>query len=220
MNRIMHMLCGQPAPWVMITRLLVLLALLTGTAAIAQPVIAQPVIAQPEIWKPVIWKKKNYDGLVTRPIISKAREVTVRTRAVPVSVALSQQHVALSPGVLDLSMAFTHAAAPRGIVTLGRTTLSLTKSNDAIFRKLLIERSADQLIVTGWRAIQLNSDYTRPSAGEQQRRFFLQEVRITLPYSAAASGWDVRSLERELERLGIKVKPKPSAPRPPQQLRG
>ena len=38
-------------------------------------------------------------------------------------------------------------------------------------------------------------------------------IRITVPVEFYMSSWDVKALERELERLGIKVKPKP-VPRP------
>ena len=38
-------------------------------------------------------------------------------------------------------------------------------------------------------------------------------VRITVPVEFYLSSWDVKALERELERLGIKVRPKP-VPRP------
>lgn len=38
-------------------------------------------------------------------------------------------------------------------------------------------------------------------------------VRVTVPVRYYLSSWDVKALERELERLGIKVKPKP-VPKP------
>ena len=38
-------------------------------------------------------------------------------------------------------------------------------------------------------------------------------VRITVPVEFYLSSWDVKALERELQRLGIKVKPRP-VPRP------
>ncbi len=34
-------------------------------------------------------------------------------------------------------------------------------------------------------------------------------IRITVPVRYYLTSWDVQALERELERLGIKVKPKP-----------
>lgn len=47
-----------------------------------------------------------------------------------------------------------------------------------------------------------------------------ERVRITLPDRILLSSWDVRALERELERLGIKVKPKPAPPKPTVVLSG
>jgi len=38
-------------------------------------------------------------------------------------------------------------------------------------------------------------------------------IRITVPIEFYLSSWDVKALERELERLGIKVRPKP-VPKP------
>ncbi len=38
-------------------------------------------------------------------------------------------------------------------------------------------------------------------------------VRVTVPVEYYLSSWDVKALERELERLGIKVKPRP-VPKP------
>lgn len=43
------------------------------------------------------------------------------------------------------------------------------------------------------------------------------KIRVTVPMTFYLTSWDVRALERELERLGVKVKPKPSikpAPKP------
>ncbi len=37
---------------------------------------------------------------------------------------------------------------------------------------------------------------------------------LSIQRERLANGWDVRALQRELERLGIKVKPKPVAPKP------
>jgi hypothetical protein len=45
-------------------------------------------------------------------------------------------------------------------------------------------------------------------------------VRVTVPRKMLASTWDVNSLQKELERLGIKVKPRPTAPKPSGQLAG
>ena len=44
-------------------------------------------------------------------------------------------------------------------------------------------------------------------------------IRITVPVDFYLSSWDVKALERELERLGIKVKPKP-VPKPGPVLSG
>lgn len=101
----------------------------------------------------------------------------------------------------------------------------VTRSTQTYFGKLKVERHADQWVVTGWRAVELKANSHWLPRTDQHRqdpwsrkgqlqRIFLQEVRITLPYSAANGGWDVRSLERELERLGVKVKPGPTLPKP------
>ena len=34
-------------------------------------------------------------------------------------------------------------------------------------------------------------------------------IRITVPIQYYLTSWDVKALERELERLGVKIKPKP-----------
>ena len=47
-----------------------------------------------------------------------------------------------------------------------------------------------------------------------------QRIRVTLPQQYFLSSWDVRALERELERLGIKIKPKPAPPKPTVTLSG
>ncbi len=39
-------------------------------------------------------------------------------------------------------------------------------------------------------------------------------IRITVPVRYYLSSWDVQALERELERLGVKVKPRPMPPKP------
>jgi len=44
-------------------------------------------------------------------------------------------------------------------------------------------------------------------------------IRITVPMQFYLSSWDVKALERELERLGVKGKPKP-VPRPKPVISG
>jgi len=39
-------------------------------------------------------------------------------------------------------------------------------------------------------------------------------IRVTVPTRIYLSSWDVGALEQELERLGVKVKPKPVPPKP------
>jgi len=39
-------------------------------------------------------------------------------------------------------------------------------------------------------------------------------IRITVPVRYYLSSWDVKALELELERLGVKVKPRPVPPKP------
>ncbi len=50
-------------------------------------------------------------------------------------------------------------------------------------------------------------------------RVWVNSVTITVP-GYVAGGWDVRALQRELERLGVKVKPKPVTPKPGPQVSG
>lgn len=90
--------------------------------------------------------------------------------------------------------------------TLLRSTAT---GNRELFRNVLIEQRAGQVTLIGRRAFQMRLH----NSGHLQK-VYVQEFRITLPRSAASGGWDVRSLERELERLGVKVKPKPSSPKP------
>lgn len=77
-----------------------------------------------------------------------------------------------------------------------------------------IQLHGDQIVVIGQRLLsqwQLKSN---------QPSLWLQEVRVTFPRHYLANSWDVQSLQRELERLGIKIKPKPVGPKPTQQLSG
>lgn len=77
-----------------------------------------------------------------------------------------------------------------------------------------IQLHGDQVVVIGQRLVsQLAYNQMQPS-------FWLQEVRVTFPRHYLANSWDVLSLQRELERLGIKIKPKPASPKPTQQLSG
>jgi len=41
-----------------------------------------------------------------------------------------------------------------------------------------------------------------------------QLIRVTVPMRIYLSSWDVGALEQELERLGVKIKPKPVPPKP------
>ena len=78
-----------------------------------------------------------------------------------------------------------------------------------------IQVSEDQVKIVGHRLI---SDWI---PGHLQPAFWLEEVRVTFPRHYIAGSWDVQALQRELERLGIKIKPKPAAPKPTvQQLSG
>ena len=45
-------------------------------------------------------------------------------------------------------------------------------------------------------------------------------IRITVPVRYYLSSWDVKALETELERLGVKVKPRPIPPKPSGLLSG
>ncbi len=66
-----------------------------------------------------------------------------------------------------------------------------------------IQSRGAQLVLVGHRLVSqgVNSKGVIP--------VWLEEVRLTLPGDFLANSWDVLSLQRELERLGIKVKPKP-----------
>lgn len=77
-----------------------------------------------------------------------------------------------------------------------------------------IQLRGDHVVVVGQRLV---SKWVK-----QQRSpsLWLQEVRVTFPRVHLANSWDVQALQRELERLGIKIKPKPSVPRPTPQLSG
>ena len=189
MNKVLQWLSSLPSfrPRALGARLLILFATLTAT---------------------VIAEAADYQGVVTRHIISQSEQTTIQTVSIQMPASQLQQRITLMQSV-----------AAHGLTARDLKTRDFIKSNDMFFSKLSIERFADQLIVTGWHAVQLKPDYRGRPAHGQSQGFFLQEIRITLPIIAAAGGWDVKSLERELQRLGIKVKPKPSIPRPTQQLR-
>ena len=51
-------------------------------------------------------------------------------------------------------------------------------------------------------------------------RVWLEEITLTIPRHYFTSAWDVLSLEKELERLGIKIKPKPTTPKPTNGISG
>ena len=46
------------------------------------------------------------------------------------------------------------------------------------------------------------------------------KIRVTMPVRYYLASWDVEALERELERLGVKVKPKPAPPKPTTVITG
>lgn len=78
-----------------------------------------------------------------------------------------------------------------------------------------IQVSEEQVKIIGHRLI---SDWI---PGQLQPAFWLEEIRVTFPRHYIAGSWDVQALQRELERLGIKIKPKPAEPKPSvQQLSG
>ena len=193
MNGVLQLLSGLPtfSPRAIGARLLVLFAALLAT-------LTATVIAE----------AADYQGVVTRHIISHSEQTTIQTVSIQLPVLQVQQRVM-----------FKQSVTAHGLTARDFAPRHFVKSNRAFFSNLSVERFADQLLVTGWHAVQLKPDYQGQSTRGQSQGFFLQVIRITLPYSATAGGWDVKSLERELQRLGIKVKPKPSIPRPTQQLR-
>ena len=75
-----------------------------------------------------------------------------------------------------------------------------------------ISWSPEQVVVIGHRLVR---QQTGPHAS-----MWLEEVRVTVPRDHLATNVDVNALQRELERLGIKLKPKPAAPRPTGQIAG
>ena len=199
MNEVLHWLSSLPSfrSRALGARLLVLVATLTAT---------------------VIAEAADYQGVVTRHITSQSEQTTIQTVSVLMPAAQLPQRITLMQSVAAHGLN-ARDFKTRVFVNSDFVNSDFVNSNDMFFSKLSIERFADQLIVTGWHAVQLKPDYRRRSAHGQSQGFFLQEIRITLPIIATAGGWDVKSLERELQRLGIKVKPKPSIPRPTQQLR-
>lgn len=76
-----------------------------------------------------------------------------------------------------------------------------------------ISWSPEKLVVVGHRLVHQADDRAGTS-------MWLEQVRITVPRQHLANTWDVHSLQKELERLGIKVKPKPQVPRPAPQISG
>lgn len=59
-------------------------------------------------------------------------------------------------------------------------------------------RAVDNLIVVN----RLATWWVKPAYG-------IGRIRITVPFPIYLASWDVKALERELERLGVKVKSKP-----------
>ncbi len=72
-----------------------------------------------------------------------------------------------------------------------------------------ISWTADSLVVTGHRLVRRQNEGAPAS-------MWLEQVRVTVPRQHTATAWDVNALQKELERLGIKIKPKPAAPKPSQ----
>lgn len=54
----------------------------------------------------------------------------------------------------------------------------------------------------------------RHRVGNYFPEFYRSRVWVRVPVRYYLSSWDVKALERELERLGVKVKPKPAPPKP------
>jgi hypothetical protein len=83
---------------------------------------------------------------------------------------------------------------------------------------------ADRLELVGHRmvrsAVPRASHSDTPGVHNSAVRVWLEEVTLTIPRHYLTSAWDVVSLEKELERLGIKIKPKPTAPKPTSAISG
>lgn len=94
----------------------------------------------------------------------------------------------------------------------GRSAMLSLHAGSIQVNRILLQR--DHLVLLGHRLV---------SQGIDRRGHvpvWLEEVRVTVPRQYIANSWDVLSLQRELERLGIKVKPKPPTSKPVQQLSG
>ena len=108
-------------------------------------------------------------------------------------------------------------------IGVAKVSLPDTTGHKSIVGNLQIIQSGNEFVLSGWHAVRLAprasyglgvDSHNRHESKAQLQKIFLQEIRITLPHSAAGGGWDVRSLERELERLGVKIKPKPIPSKP------
>jgi len=141
--------------------------------------------------------------------------------------------------VADTTVTHHSVTLPQGVtvqtITLqmptgvARVSLPAASGHESIVSNVQLTQSGREIVLSGWHAIRINSRSSHRTHDDGLKRFgdqnrygdvarlqtiFLQEIRITLPHSAAGGSWDVRSLERELERLGVKVKPKPSVSKP------
>lgn len=65
-------------------------------------------------------------------------------------------------------------------------------------RSAKINNDGDQVIVVN----KLATYWVKPAYGSGR-------IRVTVPIKFYLTSWDVKALEKELERLGVKVKPKP-----------
>jgi len=167
------------------------------------------------------------DFIVTRHSINKSGDSGIRRVSLMSAVPLSRVSLASMQRIFSSSV-FHARSVHAGVLnhTMLRDTAFAGRTSDfkelghrELISEVVVEHYMGKLIVTGWRDVQLKVQ----SPGRRQS-IFLQEVRITMPATAANGGWDVRALERELERLGVKRKPKPTQKppqsRPIQQLSG
>lgn len=79
----------------------------------------------------------------------------------------------------------------------------------------------NKLELVGHRMVQSSVSAKNDSAAQTPTvRVWFEEVTLTIPRQYLSGSWDVLSLEKELERLGINIKPKPTAPKPTAPLAG
>ncbi len=70
-----------------------------------------------------------------------------------------------------------------------------------------------QVVSRGGSVVLIGRRLVNVNRGPSRQTIF-EEVSVRIPHYRFSMGWDVKALERELERLGIKVKPPLGVPQP------